>query len=160
MPRRIGTGIILGEGEMRSKPKGVIVLVAIVLFGLSLLGQAVSQAALDKLEDEINGLLEKGGQEYITAVCIFGSGGDTEIHTYFIQELAGQQYASKMTLVASLVGNLTEGTSFRKGLLKFFETEKNMMGWLSLEDCREATKIDNFKERQEFILSKLRHDGP
>lgn len=125
-----------------------------------LLSQTVSQGTLDRLEDRINQLLQKGGQEYITAVSVTGSEGTAEIHIYFLQELSGQQYASKLTLVATLVGNLTEGTSVQKGRLKFFETEKNMLGWLSLTNCREAARIENFKERQSFILSKLHHEIP
>ena len=143
---------------MRNNKKRLLIFFVIAFFGLCLLSQTVSQSALDRLEDRINQLLQKGGHEYISAVCITDFDGTAEIHIYFLQELAGQQYASKLTLVGTLVGNLTEGTSVQKGRLKFFETEKNMLGWLSLTDCREATKIEDFKERQSFILSKLHHE--
>ena len=129
-----------------------------ILLPLSSKTQSVSRAELDHLEDTINGLLKKRGHDNITTIVTGDDRGDVKIHAYFLQEFGNLEYPSKMTLVATLVGNLTADRNWPQSRLIFFETHKDIFGWVTIKDCWEAVEVDSFSERIEFILSRLKRD--
>ena len=120
--------------------------------------QSVSDADLNRLEEEINSLLKKGGHDYLTTIITTDEKGEVKIQVYFLMELGNIEYPSKMTLVATLVGNLTADRNWPQSRLIFFETHKDIFGWITIKDCWEAAEIDSFQERIEFILSRLKRD--
>lgn len=136
----------------------VLRVLALLIFTSFLCAQGVLQQELDVLEDEINMLLKKNGHEYITVIIKTDNSGIVEVQTYFLQDLGNLEIPSKMTLVATLVGNMTADRKWPSSRLIFFETQKDIYGWISIEDCREALKVENFKERIDFVLSKLKRD--
>jgi hypothetical protein len=139
------------------KHKRVVILASLFLLPC-LWPQGISQQNLDALEDKINTILRENGHDYIRIIITTDESGTVKIHSYFLRELGNMEYPSKMTMVATLVGNSTQSRDWSASRLIFFETHKEIFGWVLIRECWDAVKVENFKDRIDFVMSKLKRD--